>query len=266
MANTKVKMSRDDLKSLLTDGKVVCPFDGGLLVGSTYLVSGTDIRVLVKSAYQEDDGKTYVVFVDSEHKVVDAPRIRNEELRKVSILSKRDDGAFAGKASRFQVGEEVAVSECYLSVYERIKRNEGIKAAEEYRKKVVEFEGVELGRSNGVAGWYNAKYVKPELMPRRVEIVSCEEVKARDISDEDWHLMGVDWIREGYADARKRQYIGEANWDANKAVVIYRYKTLEGSVQTERDLKTFKDYVTISEKVYKNKKKKRNGIKYMEEE
>lgn len=262
MANTKVKMSRDDLKSLLTDGKVVCPFDGGLLVGSIYPVSGTDIRVLVRSAFQGDDGKTYVMFEESESRVVDAPRIRKEEgLRKVTILSRRDIGAFAGKASKFQVGEEVAASENYQCVYDRLKRVGGVKEAEAFRKRVAEFEGVEVMRTNGLAGWFNAKCVKPELMPRRVEIVSCEEVKAREICDEDWHLMGVDWVREGYADACKRQYVGEANWDANKDVVIYRYKTLAGSIQTERDLKTYKDYVTINEKVYKNKKQ----VKYVEE-
>ena len=97
MANNKVQLSRDDLKSLLNDGSVVCPIEGGLLVGSIYPVSGTDIRVLVRSAFQGDDGKTYVMFEESGNRGVDAPRIRKEEgLRKVAILSRRDMGAFAG--------------------------------------------------------------------------------------------------------------------------------------------------------------------------
>jgi hypothetical protein len=255
MANNKIRLSRDDLRLLLIDGKVECSFEGALLVGSTYSVSGTSILVLVRSAYQGEDGKTYVVFEENMGGCTNAPRIRNSELRKVTILSRRDEGAFIGKKSKFQVGEEVAASENYQCVYNRIKRERGVKDAEKYRKRVAEVERVDVLRTNALAGWCNAKYVKPELMPRRVEILGCERINARDICDEDWHLMGVDWIRDGYALPCKRQYVGEENWDANKEVIVYRYKTLEGSVQTERDLMSYKDLVTISDSVYKDKEK-----------
>lgn len=232
----KIKLASDDLKTLFLHGRVKCKYDGELHAGLSYLVKGTDIRVLVKAIDVEG-----VLFVECHDKCKSTTRTRSAALKKATIKSRRDEGAFIGRASKFKVGEEVAVCEMYSYVCNVLKRTEGDASVDAYKRKVAEAYEIEVSRVMGLAGWFNRTYVKPELMPRRVEIVSATYVDVQDIDDETWHAMGVDWVNEDFKVLNKRNYAGNATWDSNKQVVVYRYKTLSGSVQCERDLLTFED-------------------------
>lgn len=232
--NRKIRLGNDDMKSLLIDGKVECPYEGNVLVGSTYPVYGMDLWVNVDSSH-EVNGVKFVVFVVTD-------KVEQGRLRKVSIQSRRDDGAFIGGKSKFAIGEEVAVCEMYSYLCDMIMKKDGKEACDAYKNRLAEAHNIEVRMLQSLAGWCNKKYVMPELMPRRVRIVSADRVKVLDISDDDWHAMGVDWT-DKYEIAVKRQYATPPLWDTNCEVTIYRYTTLSGSVQMPRDLFTLKEII-----------------------
>ena len=174
-----------------------------------------------------------------ENASVGVGRRRSASIRKVSIKSRLDNGAFIGGASKFGVGEEVSVCEMYSYLCNVIEKKEGKGAMEAFKRKVAEGHGVDVARIGALSGWNNRTYVKPELMPRKVRIESAEIVNVQDISDDDWHLIGVDWMSEEFAIPKKADYVGKLRWATNAKMVLYRYSTISGSVQNDMDLLTY---------------------------
>lgn len=228
----KLKLNVDEMSRLLLNGE--CLVEKGLVVDSIYEVSG--VRGLYVKACKYEGDKVKVCKYEGE--VKSTPRGKKEGLRKANVISRRDEGMFVGGKSRFEVGEEVAVMEAYAFICDRLSRG--------YMKEIAKVHGIEnVNEVKALGGWYNKKLVLPEAMPRRVEVVSGEVKRVRDISEEEWHLMGVDWFNKEMEIDRKRGYVGRAVYDNNQEVVLYRYKTLKGSVQRESDLRTYKEKCSL---------------------
>lgn len=145
--------------------------------------------------------------------------VRSRVLKKIYLKKGKDGGVFLGGASQFAINEEAVIAESYQSIWERLPRDK----REAFLDKVCAAHGVaERDKARSLKAWDNRKYVMPEVMPRRVRIVSVESVRAQDISDRDFNAMGVDWITNDVP--FKRSFVGNEKWDLNKEVVIYRYE------------------------------------------
>lgn len=224
----KLKLNVDDMSRLLLNGE--CLVEKELVIDSIYEVSGVG-GLFVKACKYEGD-KVKVCKYEGE--VKSTPRGKKEGLRKANVISRRDEGMFVGGKSKFEVGDEVAVMEAYAFICDRLSRA--------YMKEIAKVHGIEdVNEVKALGGWYNKKLVLAEAMPRRLEVVSAEVKRVREISEEEWHLLGVDWVNKEMEIDRKRSYVGRVAWDNNQEVVLYRYKTLKGSVQTEADLKSYKE-------------------------
>ena len=82
----------------------------------------------------------------------------------------------------------------------------------------------EVNKVKALPGWYNKKYVCAEVMPRRVEVLSAEVVRVSEISEELWHLLGVDWVNKDMELDRKKRLVGTNAWVNDNEVIVYRYK------------------------------------------
>lgn len=224
----KLKLGFDELLALGKDGTCKCKAKEDAYVGSIYELSGYQGKYVMVTKSE----KGVMELRWHEGKVLSATR--GGELRKVSVTSRRDEGAFIGGASKFKVGEEVAVAEDYFNLCLRVGRG--------YMKDIAKAHGIEeVNKVKALPGWYNKKYVCAEVMPRRVEVLSAEVLRVSEISEELWHLLGVDWVNKDMELDRKKRLVGTNAWVKDSEVIVYRYKTLKGSVQTEADLKTYKE-------------------------
>lgn len=234
----KIKLELEDLTHLLSKGECECVVSesgaigkvSDLRLGTTYELHGAKgffVRVC------RNDGHK-VLLCKNEGVLTNTPREKSIAMRKVDVCSRLDNGMFVGGKSRFNIGEEVAVAEDYFNLCQRVGR--------EYMKEIAKAHRLEdIFQVKSLAGWNNKKLVLAEVMPRRIEVVSCELKRVRDISDREWFLLGVDWVNSDMEIDRKVRCVGRVAFDNNTEVMLYRYKTLKGSVQTDRDLTTYKD-------------------------
>lgn len=79
---------------------------------------------------------------------------------------------------RFQVGDEVAVAQCYKDLC--------------YSPSAQEMIETEIGKcAEDSPGWNNKMFVKGELMPERIIITNIKAERLQDISDEDCLREGI---------------------------------------------------------------------------
>ena len=94
------------------------------------------------------------------------------------------DDFLTKRASRYQVGEVVAVAQNYHNVYEVLKRTYGSssRVTREFFHKYV--QGGRMPVSNKM-------YVRADLMPHQIRITDIKIERLQDISDEDCLREGI---------------------------------------------------------------------------
>lgn len=104
--------------------------------------------------------------------------------------------------SRYAVGEVVAVAQSYKTLYE----------------EQCEVLGKDSDNCNSyydmfhkIAGWNNKMFVKPELMPLRIQILNIRFEKLKDISEEDCMKEGI-----CYDDIKDNFYFVQFGENGNK--------------------------------------------------
>jgi hypothetical protein len=225
----KVKLGVEDLTRLLSTGECECIVVGKpLKIGSCYEVWGADGYFVKVCGY---DGEKYVLR-KNDGELESTSRAKNEGERKVNITSRLDRGMFVGGKSKFDVGEEVAVAEDYMSIVHRYGE-EGYK----FIAKALGMEwGIEArGAIHASAGYARVKYVDARAMPRRIRIVSSEVRRVSSISDKEWLLLGVTWANKDVEINRKMQCVGRAVYLRDSEVVLYKYETVSGGVEHYSD-------------------------------
>lgn len=225
----KIYLKSEDVSRLFNEGAVECEvrYDGSAYrVKGCYMAQPMDEMVegvgkagvccSVESAVL--DGWNVRLSLKRTVEYRDEP-MRGRGLKKIYLKGGRNRGVFLGGASQFTLCEVAVIAESYRDVASALEGEE----KEHFVQRVCAFHGVDdASVVTSLRAWDNRKYVMPELMPKRVRIVSVEKVKARDISDEDFKAMGVEWIT--YDVPFKRAFVGSENWDLNKEVVLYRYE------------------------------------------
>ena len=155
-----------------------------------------------------------VFFLRLENCVIplDKVRLEGKFVRKTRIKCMEDVGMFVSKNTDFSVGSIVAASEPYLELCERL--------GDEYRDLLCKEYGVCRDELFAIKGWTNRAYVRGDLMPRKVKIVASKMVRVREITDEEWNMLGVD------SDNRVR-FLGTDYWRWNKFVRLYKFEKVD---------------------------------------
>lgn len=144
----------------------------------------------------------------------------------------RDKGGnFTGwNIPKYRIGEIVAVAQCYHSFYN---------------------DECDPRMFPSGAGWLNKMFVKPELMPHKIQITDISIQKLQDISDEDCLKEGIyedsgddefppsifyefegnkdngfDTPREAFA-ALIDKVSGKGTWERNQYVFVYEFKLIK---------------------------------------
>lgn len=94
--------------------------------------------------------------------------------------------------TRYKVGDIVAISQSYNTVYSRLPDCE----KNSFLARVLKEHQVSNHRD--LIAWYNKFYVKAELMPHHVIIEDIGFERLQDISDEDCYCEGVRYAFPGY--------------------------------------------------------------------
>lgn len=239
----KLKLDAEHLLALMSEGSCKCPARSDAYVGSTYELSQLKGKYVLISRC--DNGIMELRW--NEEGALSVGRGKNG-LRKANVKSRRDEGAFIGGKSKFLTGEEVAVAESYFDVCNRLGK--------EYMEDIAKAYGCsEVSEVRKLGGWRNKKYVMPDLMPRRIRIVNADVMRVSEISEELWHLMGVDWVNEEMEFDRKIEYVGKDAWNLDRNVVVYTYTTIKGSVQGEFDAMTYKEREEYAKKLWRERLK-----------
>ena len=261
----KVRLGVEDLTRLLGTGECECIVAGKTLkIGSNYEVWGADGYFVKVCGY---DGEKYVLR-KNEGELESTSRAKGEGERKVNIMSRLDRGMFVGGKSKFDVGEEITIAECYLDIVKRL--------GEEGYKFIAQALGMEWGidaRSaiRASAGWARVKYVNARAMPRRIRIVSSEVRKVSEITPREWLLLGVTWGNRDAEIDRKMQCVGRAIWLRDGEIVLYKYETMSGGVEhwsDTLDAEQRREYtnILVSEGEAKAKEYQHRKVKELYEE
>ena len=140
----------------------------------------------------------------------------------------RDKGGnFTGwNIPKYRIGEIVAVAQCYHSFYN---------------------DECDPRMFPSGAGWLNKMFVKPELMPHKIQITDISIQKLQDISDEDCLKEGINeatrdspWYWYEYNNKKfifnePRQAFaslidkvsGKGTWERNQYVFVYEFKLIK---------------------------------------
>lgn len=91
----------------------------------------------------------------------------------------------------YKVGEEVAVAQTYIEVYNQYG---------DWLEKRCEEIYTSPKALSGVAGWTNKMFVKADLMPHRIRITNIKVERLQDISDEDVYKEGFrhEFVNNGW--------------------------------------------------------------------
>lgn len=93
----------------------------------------------------------------------------------------------ADKQPRYEVGEIVAIKQCYKYISNYFRDLE--------KRKYLDYIALYSSR----AGWNNKMFVKNELMPHRIRITAVKKCRLQDLTDEDCLREGIKKIEKGYA-------------------------------------------------------------------
>lgn len=124
------------------------------------------------------------------------------------------------KQPRYEVGEIVAIKQCYCMVYGE--------NSDFLERKVS--KDILINKIFTCAGWRNKMFVKNELMPHQIRITSVKKCRLQDLTDEECMREG---IKEIYIETNKLYGFfvkGEFIADNNpKSAFWYLIKLLNGS-------------------------------------
>lgn len=85
----------------------------------------------------------------------------------------------ADKQPRYEVGEVVAIKQCYKEVCDYFRKQDNC----------IYLDFIAL--YSGQVGWRNKMFVKNELMPHHIRITSVKKCRLQDLTDEDCLKEGV---------------------------------------------------------------------------
>jgi hypothetical protein len=83
------------------------------------------------------------------------------------------------KQPRYEVGEVVAIKQCYQEVYDYFLMQDN--------RKYLDF----IALYSDKAGWNNKMFVKNELMPHQIRITAVKKCRLQDLTDEECLKEGV---------------------------------------------------------------------------
>lgn len=110
---------------------------------------------------------------------------------------------------KYQIGERVAVAQCYRTVYENCCDDDGNPIYDTFRK-------THRTKLDG-AGFFNKLFVRADLMPHVIEITDIKAERLQDISDEDCRKEGiipVTWRQ--YPEPFSNHYVDHDLWTLEK--------------------------------------------------
>jgi hypothetical protein len=132
---------------------------------------------------------------------------------------------------RYNIGEVVAVRQCYRDIIDQLE--------DRMREYVI-------GYYSGSKAWTNKMFIRPDLMPRHIQITDVDLQRLQSISDEDCLNEGVHYyncgIDYGYTFNRARQKFGTASkafaalinrisgkgtWERNPWVFAYSFELID---------------------------------------
>ena len=87
----------------------------------------------------------------------------------------------ADKQPRYEVGEIVAIKQCYCLIYGENK---------EFLESKVS-KDVLINEIFTCVGWRNKMFVKNELMPHKIRIIAVKKCRLQDLTDEDCLKEGI---------------------------------------------------------------------------
>lgn len=91
------------------------------------------------------------------------------------------------KQPRYEVGEIVAIKQCYKYVCDYF--------CEQNNRKYIDY----IALYSHQKGWLYKMFVKNELMPHQIRITSVKKCRLKDLTDEDCLREGIKKIEKGYA-------------------------------------------------------------------
>lgn len=87
----------------------------------------------------------------------------------------------ADKKPRYEVGEVVAIKQCYCLIYGENKDFLESKVSKDFL----------INEIFTCAGWRNKMFVKNELMPHQIRITAVKKCKLQDLTDEECLYEGI---------------------------------------------------------------------------
>lgn len=152
-------------------------------------------------------------------------------------LVDENGGILGSWKPHYEVGEIVAIAQCYKEVYPN-----------------ADFEMVDGNFMTESAGWTNKMFVRADLMPRHIEFTDVKAERLQDISDEDclregiryYHSSDKRWSNnsgygyhipknglhlfdtpyEAFANLFER-ISGKGTWESNPWVAAYEFKLID---------------------------------------
>lgn len=154
----------------------------------------------------------------------------------------RDDKEFIRKASRYQVGEVVAIAQSYFEL--------GLEYVDHAdptfkRKKVPQW-----GFTLRMKGWTNKMYVRADVMPHQIRITDIRVERLQDISDEDCIMEGIEEDHPYYWVPINMNL---PNWRKLNEAVSDMYPNRDGKVYAHFWDSPRKAFATLIKKLYGNK-------------
>lgn len=152
------------------------------------------------------------------------------------VVARLDSAEDVRFATRYKVGEVVAVAQSYERIYEELW-------------PIDKYEASHYAAISEKPGWRNKMFVKAELMPHRIRITGSRAERLQDISDEDCIKEGIlednfpfgggyyfGWFfpeRDNFATPREAfgvlidKVSGRGTWASNPWVVAYEYELVK---------------------------------------
>lgn len=93
----------------------------------------------------------------------------------------------ADKQPRYEVGEIVAIKQCYCLIYGENK---------DFVESKVSTD-ILINEIFTSSGWRNKMFVKNELMPHHIRITAVKKCRLQDLTEEEFLKEGVNWYKQG---------------------------------------------------------------------
>lgn len=133
------------------------------------------------------------------------------------LKNDRDEGLFISKNSVYDISGEVADSQPYCVLCDE--------HGDKYRDFLCKAYGVTRDKLNDLKGWLNRNGTRGDFLPRRVYVSGGRYCRVRDITDEEWNLLGID-VKEDVDCRRRIELVDKSYWEGNFYIRLYKYKVI----------------------------------------